>query len=108
MTLRCGSCGALNADSMTTCGNCSAPLTEANRVPVQTEKTENPDYGAAVRCPYCGRPMEEGVFDVPASRGLRPRWLSGSGEEEIGSYSITSYEYAGYRCTSCNSMLVYY
>jgi DNA-directed RNA polymerase subunit RPC12/RpoP len=106
MTLKCSGCGSLNVDSMTACGNCGAALTQADRV-VAEKIEESPDE-PGMACPYCGGPMEKGLLEIPAHQILSPLWLSGSGEEALFGYGASYHELEGYRCRSCNCLLVDY
>jgi len=103
MTLRCSNCRSLNADNMPSCGNCGASLAQAERLKIK--KPGCSWNGTGMNCPYCGQPMDEGVFEVSARE--RPRWIGGGGKEEIMGQGPSFREFEGYRCRSCNCMLVY-
>ena len=106
MTLKCPSCGSLNIDTMTKCGNCGTPLAQAEHVKIDVKKTES-EYDSDVsslRCPYCGRPMEEGTFEIASQLPHRPLWVSASGEEPIEEF----FAFNGHRCRSCSCMVITY
>lgn len=107
MPFRCSKCGSLNVDGMAKCGKCGTPLSETDRLELKPSEDSNPDYGEIVqKCPYCGRPMEEGTLEVPQGY-FAPRWIGQEASEPIG-FGTYSVEFEGYRCTTCNCMLVTY
>ena len=104
MTLRCSKCGSFNVDKLATCGNCGNSLSQADRVVFRMKKkTMYPGESSGTECPYCGQPMEDGVLEISASRGLCLLW-SGLAEEK----ELVSSDLVGYRCTSCKCLLVSY
>jgi len=106
MTLKCGSCGSLNANTMTSCGKCGARLAQTDRFEISEPKI--PEYYAtSPKCPLCGRPMDEGMLRVSGDH-LSSRWASATGEEIIGGVGFGFLELEGYRCTNCTCMTVYY
>jgi len=106
MTVRCPSCRSLNTDALNECGNCGAPLAQAEHVEFENKgtTTEYASDESLLKCPYCGGPMEEGTFEIVSQIPYRPRWIGASGAEPIGE----CFEFNGHRCRSCSCIVIDY